>query len=93
MSVLHVGLAQGRGVSTARVVRPLVLVDEAALAAARRLAQSPALGHLCAVSDRWSRQNVPKQDSQRNGRKSSWLQYGSWQWEPMRVGSDVSIVE
>lgn len=35
---------------------------------------------------------MPRQDSQRKGRKSSWLQYVYWQWAPMRVGSFPSIV-
>jgi hypothetical protein len=35
---------------------------------------------------------VPRQDSQRKGRKSSWLQYVYWQWAPIKVGSFSSIV-
>lgn len=42
-----------------------------------------AFGHLCAVSVLCSRQYVPLQEGQRNGRKSSWLQVGREQWEPM----------
>lgn len=37
----------------------------------RAAAHSPARLHLCAVSDRWSRQKVCLQDSQRKGKKSS----------------------
>ena len=38
------------------------------------LAHSPAWAHLWAVSDRWSKQKVDLQESQRKGRKSSWRQ-------------------
>lgn len=55
----------------------------AVFAACRRRAHSPAWLHLCAVSVRWSRQNVPLQDSQRKGRKSSWWQYSNWQLRPI----------
>ena len=34
-------------------------------------AHSPAWAHLCAVSERWSRQKVWRQESQRKGKKSS----------------------
>ena len=47
--------------------------------------QLPILRHGCvgAVWERWSRQKVCLQDSQRNGRKSSWWQYSSSQRAPM----------
>lgn len=57
----------------------------------RRRAHSPALGHLWAVSLRWSRQYVLRQDSQRNGRKSSWPQYSNWQWRPIDSRSESAI--
>lgn len=54
-----------------------------------------AFGHLCAVSVLCSRQYVPLQEGQRNGRKSSWLQVGREQWEPMasRSASVAAVVD
>lgn len=51
-----------------------------------------AFGHLCAVSVLCSRQYVPLQEGQRNGRKSSWLQVGREQWEPMASRSASAAV-
>lgn len=54
--------------------------------------ESRAFGHLCAVSVLCSRQYVPLQEGQRNGRKSSWLQVGREQWEPMASRSASAAV-
>ena len=40
----------------------------------RFMAHSPAWVQLCALSERWSRQKVDLQESQRKGRKSNWRQ-------------------
>ena len=52
-----------------------VFVESWGAAARRVAAHAPGFGQACPDSVRWSRQYVCLQDSQRNGRKSSWLQY------------------
>ncbi len=74
MIVLQAGEAHGFSVSTLRSDLPAPIEGVASWARRRRAAHSPALAQWCAVSVRWSRQKVPRQDSQRKGRKSSWLQ-------------------
>ena len=90
MIVLHAGEAHGFSTSSIDLPAPREGVDR--FARRRFAAHSPALGHRCPVSDLWSRQNVPRHDSHRKGRKSSWLQYVYWQWAPMSVGSFSSMV-
>ena len=87
--VLHAGDAQGFSISAIDLPAPREGVDRFAFL--RRAAHSPAFGHLWPVSDLWSRQKVPRHDSQRKGRKSSWLQYAYWQCSPINVGSFSSI--
>lgn len=53
-------------------------------------AHSPACVHLCAVSDRWSKQKVWWQESHRKGRKSSTLQYSNSQCAPI-ASTSLSI--
>lgn len=74
-----VGLTGGRE----EIMLPLLMPAAPMEFFRRAAAHSPACVHLCVVSVRWSRQNVPLQDSQRKGRKSSWLQNSNWQCLPM----------
>lgn len=71
MIVLQVGEAQGFSTSTLSNDFPAPIEGVASWALRRRAAHSPALEQWWAVSVRWSRQNVPRHDSHRKGRKSS----------------------
>lgn len=83
ITVLHAGSEHcdggGDGAAEDRVLPLLLLlVAEVEVVGGERFffrrAHSPSRTHLWALSVRCSRQYVPRQDSHRKGRKSSWLQ-------------------
>lgn len=77
MKVLQLGLEHCCAVESVGLVVDGRVVEEEddVFCAARLRAHAPGLGHSCASSVRWSRQNFSLHDWHLKGRKSSWWQY------------------